>query len=405
VLAPQGGRETRMEQAPQRPGFFGTFLGVCTAPRAFFRPEGELPTRTSPLGFFLVVRVVHALGSAAVVAQDAGVTEAAASVALLLTTGLFELYVLGSILGLGARWLGGHGAPESGRAVYAYSSAPYALAFVPYAGWLAVAGWLFVLVTAMAKRHRLSYGRALVATGMPLLAPIALTVPLALTLRIFAIEAFRIPSGSMAPTLVPGDHVFVNKLAYGLLTKGLPPRGAVIVFRYPDPDPTAEPMDYVKRVVGLPGDSIRFEGTRLFVNGWEVPSCRVGTLPDPYATGLTLEVSVEYLDGAAYLVGHSAAHVQDGAWRVAAGEVFVLGDNRENAADSRVWNAGRGGGVPLDNVKGPVNYLWWPDARWRNVPTLTAPDGLDAAGAKAFARCAASRPPLSATTPPPPSPR
>jgi signal peptidase I len=346
---------------------------------------------------------VNALGTAAVVSSELGFVAAAVPAVLLLVARLFELYVIGSILGLGARWLGGTGSPESGRAVYAYAAAPYVFAFVPYVGWLAVAGWLVVLVIGIARYHGLSYGRAVAATALPLFAPVVLTVPLAILLRLLVLEAFKIPSASMAPALVPGDHVFVNKLAYGAFTKTPPPRGAAIVFRYP----AAPETSYVKRVVGLPGDTVRVEGPRLFVNGWEVPTCHIGPMPDPARPGETLDASVEYLEGAAYVVAHDERYFMDGEWRVAPGELFVLGDNRENAADSRAWNGGKGGGVPLDHVIGPVGILWWPSEQrrsakdwFREVATLTAPTGLDAATRTSFARCAAHRPPPLRATPP-----
>jgi signal peptidase I len=390
---------------PMKPGgFFRTWERVLTGPQAFFGQGLPLASGTRPLIFYFVVHGVNALGSGILYAQETGAALMGAVVAPLLLVGrLFELFVLGSILGLGARWLGGSGSPESGRAVYAYASAPYVFGFIPYIGWLAVVVWLFVLVIGMARHHGLSYGRAIVATALPLAAPVALAVPLALTLRFFVIEAFKIPSASMAPAIAMGDHVFVKKLAYGAGAKTLPPRGDVIVFQHPDP--TTPPADYVKRVIGLPGDTIRTEGPKLFVNGWEVPSCDVGVIPDPGRPGHTLWAAVEYLDGAAYVVVHDEGHFSDGEWRVGPGEVFVVGDNRENSADSRSFFIGKGGGVPLDHVKGLVWIIWWSNDRsdiGRNVASLSAPAGLDASGRAAFARCVASRPPRSRTTPPPP---
>jgi signal peptidase I len=395
-----------MQPAEERRGVLGTWVRVVTAPRSFFSPGQPPPSGTSPLVFYLAVHGVNALGTAAVMSHELGSVAGAVPALLMLVARLFELYVIGSILGLGARWLGGNGSPESGRSVYAYAAAPYVFAFVPYVGWLAVVAWLVVLVIGIARYHALSYGRAVIATSLPVFAPVLLTVPLALLLRLFVLEAFKIPSTSMAPALVPGDHVFVNKLAYGAFTKTLPPRGAAIVFRYPPAPDTS----YVKRVVGLPGDTVRVEGPRLFVNGWGVPTCRLGPIPAPERPGETLDASVESLEGAAYVVLHDDRYFMNGEWRVAPGELFVLGDNRENAADSRAWNGGKGGGVPLDHVTGPVGILWWPSAERRSkkdlfhdVATLTAPAGIDAAAQAAFARCAAHRPSALRATPPPPA--
>lgn len=172
-------------------------------------------------------------------------------------------------------------------------------------------------------------------------------------LRLFVLEAFKTPSGSMAPTLLPGDHVIVGKLSQ-TLSDNLPDRGAPIVFAYPN-DPA---LDYVKRVVGLPGDRIETTDGHPFINGWEVPHCLVGALALSTDDGPPREgrLFVEFLSGYAYLTWYevAAGGHREGPFTVAANEVFVFGDNRHNSFDSRAWNDGAGGGVPSPRIKGRV---------------------------------------------------
>ncbi len=186
---------------------------------------------------------------------------------------------------------------------------------------------------------------------------------IALFLRTFVLEAFKIPSGSMIPTLLVGDHIFVNKFIYGIrlpiinkriVEWGQPKRGEVIVFVYPH-DPS---KDYIKRVVGLPGDRIRVSGEDVFVNGEKVELGKEAlyTYND--------EVSGDKRDcvlrpaklGEAEfdLIYNPRRNHQGGEYIVEEGHLFVMGDNRDNSADSRVW-----GQVPLDNVKGRAIVVWW----------------------------------------------
>jgi signal peptidase I len=183
---------------------------------------------------------------------------------------------------------------------------------------------------------------------------VILGVPL--FLRAYWIEAFRTPSGSMAPTLLDGDHFWVGKQSKGKL----PQRGDVIVFQ----DPSSLPaVDYVKRAVGLPGDRIEFLHGQPVVNGTRVPRCLVGTFtlalePNGPTTG---ELYLEQLGTSSHLAwyeeGLSRAH--QGPFVVPDGEVFVIGDNRWNSSDSRNWNGGAGGTVPLTLVKGRALSVWF----------------------------------------------
>ena len=119
---------------------------------------------------------------------------------------------------------------------------------------------------------------------------IGIAILVALLLRAVVVEAFKIPSGSMLPTLQIDDHIFVNKFIYGpvvpftnnrFLSAMPPSRGDVIVFEFPDPDPRAPRQDFIKRVIGLPGDRLEVDGGHPIINGWRVPNCRVG--PYQYA--------------------------------------------------------------------------------------------------------------------------
>ena len=173
--------------------------------------------------------------------------------------------------------------------------------------------------------------------------------------RRYVVEAFKIPSGSMIPTLLVGDHLFVTKLRTAH-------RSDVIVFPFPEhPD-----QDFVKRVVGMPGEKLEFRNGHPFINGAEVPHCALGPYsytedesPIPAHKG-TLEIEV--LEGHPYFTFYDDATAGFGEtlgpYVVQSGEVFVVGDNRNNAHDSRMWFGGRGGGVPIDTIVGVTAVVW-----------------------------------------------
>jgi signal peptidase I len=242
---------------------------------------------------------------------------------------------------------------------------------------------------------------------------VALAVSLAVRsgVRRFALEAFKIPSGGMLPTLALNDHLFVDK-SY----RGAPKRGDVIVFEFPDPDASAPRQDFIKRVVALPGDTLELEDGHPIINGFRVPSCRVGSYEFSLDERgpLQTEMFVEFLAEHAYLVWfeHGASVGRQGPYRINSGESWVLGDNRNNSSDSRAWHGGQGAGVPDQNVKGRALFVWLAFGTNGNVngsrigvdvhggpelPEQATPEMLTA-----IRRCMAARP--RQTEPPAPHP-
>nr|CRH04549.1 Signal peptidase I [Candidatus Magnetococcus massalia] len=192
---------------------------------------------------------------------------------------------------------------------------------------------------------------------------IVVALGIAMVIRTFVVEPFKIPSGSMIPTLLVGDYLFVNKVAYGyrlpysnnriLMGEG-PKRGDIAVFEFPM-DPA---KDYIKRIVGLPGDRIAYQDKRLYVNGQPVKYDLQGRYT--YSNELSRPVSTvrftETIGERAYDIlvqptvppGHRMQQV------VPEGHYFVMGDNRDNSNDSRFW-----GFVPAHRLVGEAVRLFW----------------------------------------------
>jgi len=184
-----------------------------------------------------------------------------------------------------------------------------------------------------------------------------------LLFRSFLFEPFKIPSGSMIPTLLIGDFILVNKYAYGLklpvlntkfLSIGEPERGDVVVFRYPV-DPS---VNFIKRMVGLPGDTITYRNKTLFINGNPVPSEEEGLYSEVKVKCSTpasdARMIREDLGGAQHQsLIHLGTPGRDGQWEVPEGHYFVMGDNRDRSNDSRAW-----GFVPEENLMGRAVGIW-----------------------------------------------
>jgi signal peptidase I len=195
---------------------------------------------------------------------------------------------------------------------------------------------------------------------------VILSLALFVVIRAFGLEAFKIASGSMEHTLFEGDFLLVNKLVYGAGIPGLgkklpaihaPREGDVIVFVYPI-DPT---RNYVKRIAGVPGDTVEMRGSRLFRNGKLVVERYVQHSPEGSDQGDTdFQWQTAYLVGRSPLAEYHPSRDNWGPLVVPAANYFVLGDNRDNSSDSRYW-----GFVPDSLVRGQpmmVYYSYAPDS-------------------------------------------
>lgn len=203
---------------------------------------------------------------------------------------------------------------------------------------------------------------------------LVIAVVLALVFRSFAFEPFYIPSGSMKSSLLVGDYVFVSKHSYGYsrysfpfglplfegrVLKDTPKRGDVIVFKLP----SNTNINYIKRLIGMPGDRIRMLGGVLYLNGKAVPKKRIDNFTDKDSDGNFNEIPryVETLpNGVSY---HVLDEDKNGAadntveYTVPEGHYFFMGDNRDNSQDSRFLGAV--GFVPEENLLGPANFIFY----------------------------------------------
>ena len=196
-----------------------------------------------------------------------------------------------------------------------------------------------------------------------------------LVLRSFLFEPFKIPSGSMNPTLLDGDYILVNKYTYGIrlpvigtevISVGLPQRGDILVFRYPE-NPR---INYIKRVVGIPGDEIRYDNKQLYINGEKIEPEFVAQLQPGRPQ---YKIYTETLGEVKHQMQHTMsrpAMVSD-TWVVGEGQYFVLGDNRDNSKDSRFWNF-----VPEENIVGRAFAIWMHMPGW-SFPSFDRNQFLD----------------------------
>ena len=182
-------------------------------------------------------------------------------------------------------------------------------------------------------------------------------------LRSFLVEPFRIPSGSMLPSLQVGDFILVNKFSYGVRLPVIhnkmaeidaPERGDVMVFRWPGDNKT----NYIKRVVGLPGDVIEYRDKRVAVNGKPLPTKRLESAYEFQTSSgrsvAAIELTEQLGDIDHQLLINPEAAARAGKREVPEGHYFVMGDNRDHSSDSRVW-----GFVPEENIVGKAFFIWF----------------------------------------------
>ena len=187
--------------------------------------------------------------------------------------------------------------------------------------------------------------------------PILLIV---LFLRSFLAEPFRIPSGSMLPTLLIGDYILVNKFTYGIrlpITKtkifdiSSPKRGDVVVFRYPG----NEKINFIKRIIGLPGDRISYKNKTIFVNNFEYK--KISTVEHDYLSEFSRpEIDIFFENNTKKIystLNDNMSPSNDEKFIVPEGKYFVMGDNRDHSSDSRYW-----GFVPEKNLVGRAFLIW-----------------------------------------------
>jgi signal peptidase I len=187
---------------------------------------------------------------------------------------------------------------------------------------------------------------------------ILVAVVLALFIRTFVVQAFKIPSGSMQPTLLVGDHILVNKFIYGVkipfvdktaIPITAPKRGDVVVFKFPE-DPK---KDFIKRVIGIEGDIIEIRNKKVFLNNHPMED-EYGTHMDPHI-----------------IPGTARPRDNFGPVTVPSNSLFVMGDNRDHSYDSRFWKF-----VDLSKVKGKAFIIYWswnrdnPGVRWSRLGHL-----------------------------------
>ncbi len=195
-----------------------------------------------------------------------------------------------------------------------------------------------------------------------------------LLLRSFVVEPFQIPSGSMKPTLEVGDFILVNKFTYGLRLPVLgtklvdinePQRGEVMVFF-----PPHDNRYFIKRIVGMPGDTVFYQDGRLTINGDQVPlteldQIRIDTAAGPQR-GILFDEQLGEFDHQVQVVDSQRRRGGRTEWVVPPGHYFMMGDNRDNSADSRVWGA-----VPEENIVGRAFAIWMHKEPGWNLPTFS----------------------------------
>jgi len=267
--------------------------------------------------------------------------------------------------------------------------------------WVLVPATLILFVVCMldlllwkqhkrAKRGEIAQENALIGLSYDILPILAVVV----IVRAFLIEPFNIPSDSMVPTLQTGDYILVNKFSFGvrlpilntkILDSGEPHRGDVAVFRYP----VNPSVSFIKRVIGLPGDKIVYDDGQLSINGEKISKLAIPGVGDSAYERFYHEQMgthnhvIRELDGvwsassATFILDPKNGQVAsaDGhhwAVTVPAGHYFMMGDNRDQSADSRFW-----GFVPEENLSGRAFYIWAHKDPGLHLPTFSRDGAID----------------------------
>ena len=374
----------------------------------WFRPRSAIDAILSQnrsglaLGIFVLGTILGALGQLNLNAGRfddvlAGANiRAAALVALAMGVWAVPFYFVGGwVLNAIARAIGGQGTAAATRIAWAWSSLPLATACAlslaltlvaaalsgtpvrgSLTGVLLAAGslWCVVLATAMLARvQRFGWLRAFTSLLIGFLALLAIPI----LVRSLAFQPFSIPSGAMTPTLLPGDCVFTSKSAYGFgkysfpfgLSSGIdgrilgraPKRGDVVVFR------TKDGSDFVKRIIGLPGEKIQMRKGRIFIDGKIVERRAVEPglkSRDPSGKSVVVTTYDETLPDAPVhriiqIYGDDGLLSNTQEFETPPGAYFVMGDNRDNSSDSRLGSFGVVGFVPLENLIGKVEVIYY----------------------------------------------
>jgi len=376
----------RLTEESALPGFFATWANVTFKPNAFFSRPTAQRSRWSPVKFALLIyafwepfNAVYLTFSGHRSLSLAALT-AVAALAISPVIALMSVWVAAGLIHLLLTLVSGRRARfQDTFECVCYASAPLLIiAVVPIVGFAIADVWAIVVLSIALKRvHSITTPRAVFAT----VASPTIALALALVFRIFVFEPFKIPSGTMAPTVQAGDQIFANKFIYGFRAAK---RGDVIVFTSPE-DST---KDFIKRIVAIGGDTIEIRDGFLVVNGSQVPREYVETVPTeqladetdiPAAQAFIAEKYRETLDGHSYFIylkpgseRSSCAYERYGCGRptrVPPGTVYVIGDNRYASRDSRSF-----GFIENRLIKGRANLVWWSskangDPRWSRIGT------------------------------------
>jgi signal peptidase I len=253
------------------------------------------------------------------------------------------------------------------------ASGGIAAAIAGFASWHPLAlGVVSFMVLAEVGRYWYRWFRAGAATpstlhvSRRLIAQLAAAALAAFILRASVAETFSVHGPSMLPTLLPNDTVLVNRMAYGFkipfssirLWQKPPARGDLVVFRATDMVGGDGPQMVVKRVIGVPGDTVALQGGDVYVNGGMVPACDAGPFVSLLAKhNVGGRLTVESVGERTYLSVRKPLDAEFPAYLVKPGEIFVLGDNRGISSDSHIWTAATGRGVPIVALEGKVTRI------------------------------------------------